>query len=113
MSTATDPSLREVTQIKREIARSLRSRLKSKGVSVSSLARDTGTSRTAIRRVLDPVNTSITLHTLVRTAHSLGYSLRLSMEPRIEKVEPVPAPDEAQPLMADLARALDRLPRRR
>lgn len=112
MKPQAQPALREVTRIKRQISRTLRSRLKAKGTTVASLARDTGTSRTAIRRVLDDENTSITLHTLVRTAQSLGYTLRLTMEPTIEKVEPVEPPREVESLMRDLGDALDRLPAR-
>jgi len=107
-----DSSTREVLAIKRQISRSLRSRLKQKGATVASLARDTGTSRTAIRRVLDDQNTSITLHTIVRTANSLGYRLRLTMEPTIEKVERFATPKKVEPLMHELGRALDRLPAR-
>lgn len=109
MKTSAD---REVATIKRQIARTLNARLKSGGTTIASIARDTGTSRTAIRRVLDEHNTSITLHTIVRTAQSLGYRLRLTMEPTINKVECLEAPEEVKPLMADLGRALDRLPKR-
>jgi len=112
VKTLTHPASREVTRIKRQISRTLRARLKAKGTTVASLARDTGTSRTAIRRVLDNENTSITLHTLVRTAQSLGYTLRLTMEPMIEKVEPVEPPQAVKSLMRDLGEALDRLPAR-
>ena len=113
MATLEKESLREVTAIKRQISKSLRFRLKQRGVTVASLARDTGTSRTAIRRVLDERNTAITLHTIVRTARGLGYRLRLSMEPTVERMERVPAPKEAEALMAALGHALDRVPVRR
>lgn len=112
MRTTVDTADKEVAAIKRVIARSLRSRLKEKGATVASLARDTGTSRTAIRRVLDQKNTSITLSTIVRTANSLGYRLRLSMEPVIEKVERVHTPKKVAPLMDELGQALDELPKR-
>jgi transcriptional regulator with XRE-family HTH domain len=113
MATLEKETLREVTEIKRQISKSLRFRLKQRGVTVASLARDTGTSRTAIRRVLDKRNTAITLYTIVRTAKGLGYRLRLSMEPSIDKIERVPTPAEAEPLMAVLGRALERLPAHR
>jgi transcriptional regulator with XRE-family HTH domain len=112
MKTLEDTAAREVSAIKRQISRSLRTRLKQKGMTVASLARDTRTSRSAIRRVLDDRNTSITLQTIVRTAKSLGYRLRLTMEPTIEKVERIKAPKAVEPLMRDLGRALDRLPSR-
>jgi phosphate uptake regulator len=53
MATLEKESRHEVAEIKRQISKSLRFRLKQRGVTVASLARDTGTSRTAIRRVLD------------------------------------------------------------
>ena len=112
MKTSKSSSLREVVAIKREISGNLRFRLKQKGVTVASLARDTGTSRTAIRRVLDGKNTSITLYTIVRTANSLGYRVRLIMEPRIDKIERIQTPKEVEPLMRALGQALDRLPAR-
>jgi len=109
MKTSAD---REVATIKRQISRTLNARLKRTDTTIASLARDTGTSRTAIRRVLDESNTSITLHTIVRTAQSLGYRLHLTMEPTIDKVERIETPKEVEPLMADLGRALDHLPSR-
>lgn len=112
MSTLQDPSTKDVVAIKRTISKTLRSRLRQRGVTLASLARDTGTSRTAIRRVLDGSNTSITLHTIVRTARSLGYQVRLTLEPSIEKIERVESPAEVAPLMRDLGEALDRLPAR-
>ena len=112
-ATLAKESRHEVAEIKRQIAKSLRFRLKQRGGTVDALARDTGTSHNAIRRVLDEHKTAITLHTLVRTANGLGYRLRLSMEPAIERIEHVPTPREAEPLMAALGRGLDRRPARR
>lgn len=101
-------SRRDVAAIKRQISKGLRFRLKQSGVTVASLARDTGTSRTAIRRVLDERNTAITLHTIVRTAKVLGYRLHLSLEPSIDRVETITTPKAAEPLLAALGRSLDR-----
>lgn len=112
MRTRQDPATKDVFAIKRTISRTLRSRLKQRGVTLASLARDTGTSRTAIRRVLDASNTSITLYTIVRTARSLGYHVRLSLEPSIDRVERIEPPAEATSLMKNLGEALDRLPAR-
>ena len=113
MATLEKESRRDVAAIKRQISKSLRFRLKQRGVTVASLARDTGTSRTAIRRVLDERNTAITLHTIVRTAKGLGYRLQLSLESSIDRIEPVETPKAAEPLLAALGRSLDRLPERR
>lgn len=104
-----DPSTRDILAIKRTISRTLRSRLKQREVTLASLARDTGTSRTAIRRVLDERNTSITLYTIVRTARSLGFHVRLSLEPSIDRIEAVETPAEVAPLMENLGAALERL----
>jgi hypothetical protein len=41
-----------------------------------------GTSRTQVKRVLDPANIAVSLETMVRAAHALGKELR------IELVEP-------------------------
>ena len=109
MSTRTD---REVATIKRQLARTLNARLKHRGATIATLARDTRTSRTANPRVLDAHNTSITLNTIVRTVQSLGYRLQLTLEPSIDKVERIKTPAAVEPLMADLGRALDRLPPR-
>lgn len=112
MITGDDLASQEVAAIKKQISKTLRLRLKEKGVTLASLARDTGTSRTAIRRVLDGRNTSITLNTLVRTAQSVGYRVSLIMEPTIDRIEQVETPPEAEAAMAALARALDKLPAR-
>lgn len=101
---------REASTIKRTLSRGLKSRLEAQGGSVASPARELGTSRTAIQRVLDPENTSITLHTMVRAAHALGYKVRLELEPRISKDESVEAPRKSQPLLDRLGAAVDRLP---
>ena len=101
---------RDATAIKRTISRGFKSRLRAQGGSVASLARELGTSRTAVQRVLDPENTSITLHTMVKAAHSLGYKVRLELEPRISKIEPVAAPRKVQPLLTQLGDIMDRLP---
>jgi len=111
MPTATaQKALKDVRAIKRRLAAQLSTRLKQRGGNVSSLARELGTSRTAVQRVLDPKNTSITLHTMVNAASSLGYKLSLTMEPRIKSIERVEAPASSITLMAELGDAVDRLP---
>lgn len=103
---------REASALKRVVSAGLRRQLARQGTSRASLARELGTSRSAIDRVLDEENTSITLHTLVRAASTLGYRLELSMTPRIDKVEAVKAPARLKPLMKKLGAALDRRPAR-
>ena len=103
---------REVSAIKRMLSVKLQTRLKQRRGTVASLARELGTSRTAVQRVLNPKNTSITLQTMVRAANVLGYKVSFTMEPRIEKVERVEAPVKVESLLAKLGEAVDRLPSR-
>ena len=110
MSVLEKSSRVEALLLKRQLSKVLRLRLSQQGVTVASLARETGTSRTAIRRVLDGKNTFITLNTIVRTAKGLGYKVALVMEPTIDVVERVDAPKDVEPLMDALGEVLDRLP---
>lgn len=110
--TSTREIKREVSAIKRMLSAKLQTRLKQQRGTVASLARELGTSRTAVQRVLNPKNTSITLQTMVRAASSLGYKVSFTMEPRIEKVESVEAPAEVESLLAKLGDTVDRLPAR-
>ena len=100
----------EVVAIKRTLSEGLRKRLRQRNRTVASLARELGTSRTAIQRVLDPQNASITLHTMVKAANCLGYRLELKLEPRIDRIERVATPSGVEPLMEKLGHVLDRLP---
>jgi len=110
MPTPRDAATRDLLAIKRTLSRTLRARLRQRAATVAGIARDTGTSRTAIRRVLDARNPSITLHSLVRTARSLGLQVRLTLEPSIDRIAAVPAPSSSVPLLTRLGAALDRLP---
>ena len=50
-----------------------------KHVTKSTLATQLKTSRSALDRLLDPENTSVTLHSLVRAATVLGKKLTISL----------------------------------
>ena len=52
--------------------------MKADNISVNRLARELETSRTAICRILDPENTSITLNTIEKVAKYLGKRIILS-----------------------------------
>jgi antitoxin HicB len=67
--------------IKKTLARSLRSKMKAEKTTVSALAKQIGTGRTAIRRLLDEENTSVTLFTMSRAAEALGLRLTLEATP--------------------------------
>ncbi len=69
----------EAIAIKRVIAYELEEKIKKKHLSKSAAAHKIGTSRSALDRLLDPVNTSITLHTLIKAAHFIGKKLHVSL----------------------------------
>lgn len=69
----------EATALKRVIATTLMHRMERLDISVSELARALGTSRAAVNRVLDPLNASLTLNTLSRTAAALGCRVKLEI----------------------------------
>ncbi len=103
---------REAFAMKRVLSDKLNAQLRLRSTSKAALAKDLGTSRSAVDRVLDPKNTSITLRTLVRAANRLGYRINLTLEPHIDKVESVSVPQQLEPLAHRLGEALDELPPR-
>lgn len=68
----------EAIAIKRVIAYALETKMKADKISVNRLAKELDTSRTAICRILDPENTSITLNTIEKVAKYLGKKIILS-----------------------------------
>ena len=68
----------EATAIKRVIAYALEQKMLADNISVNRLAKELATSRTAICRILDPENTSITLNTIEKVAKYLGKRIVLS-----------------------------------
>ena len=58
----------EAVAIKRVIAYALEQKMLEDNISVNRLAKELETSRTAICRILDPENTSITLNTIEKVA---------------------------------------------
>lgn len=68
----------EAAALKRVIAYALEQKMKTDNISVNRLAKELETSRTAICRILDPENTSITLSTIVKVAKYLGKGISLS-----------------------------------
>jgi transcriptional regulator with XRE-family HTH domain len=50
-------------------------------LSISTLAERMGTGRTAVRRILDAKNTSITFRSMSRAAQAVGLRIRLTAEP--------------------------------
>lgn len=72
--------------MKRTLARSLRSHLRANGGNLAELARELGTGRNAVRRILDETNTSITLQTMAKAARAVGLRLTLRAEPASPRV---------------------------
>lgn len=68
----------EAVALKRVIAYELRQKMKQENISVNRLAKELETSRTAVCRILDPENTSITLNTIEKVAKYLGKKIILS-----------------------------------
>ena len=68
----------EAIAIKRVIAYALEQKMSEDNMSVNRLAKELSTSRTAISRILDPQNTSITLNTIEKIAKYLGKRVILS-----------------------------------
>jgi len=68
----------EAIAIKRAMAYQLQTVLQKSNISKIELAKKMHTSRSALNRLLDPNNTSITLKTLVKIAHVLGRKITFS-----------------------------------
>jgi DNA-binding Xre family transcriptional regulator len=68
----------EAAAVKRVIAFEIEEMMKEKGFSKTAMARRMATSRSALERLLNPGNVSVTLHTLERTA--LASDKRLKIE---------------------------------
>lgn len=69
----------EAVAIKRVIAFELEKTMKKKHVSKTKMAEKMGTSRSALDRLLDPSNISVTLNTLAKAAHAMGKKLHVSI----------------------------------
>jgi len=68
------------TRAEKEIlAWKLHRAMREKKMTISALARKMNTSRSAINRILDPANRSITLSTLEKTAGALGKRWRFEL----------------------------------
>lgn len=67
----------EATAIKRVVALQLADLMQNENLSKTDMAKRMNTSRTAIDRLLDPQNESVTLQTLERAALALGKRLEI------------------------------------
>lgn len=69
----------EAIAIKRIIALEIKNTMKANHITKSTLAKRMKTSRPSLDRLLDPENTSTTLHTLVKVAWVLGKRLQITL----------------------------------
>ncbi len=67
----------EVVALKRVIAHQIAELMKEHNLSKTELARRMGTSRSALERLLDPDNASVTLLTLERAAAAVGKRIKI------------------------------------
>ena len=65
--------------LKRVIAWEVRQKMQSEQLSKTKMATLMNTSRSALDRLLDPMNTSVTLHTLDNAARALGKTLYIEL----------------------------------
>ncbi|MCY4359023.1 MAG: Fis family transcriptional regulator [Gammaproteobacteria bacterium] len=65
--------------IKRVIAWEIAQKMEAEDISKTKMAKIMDTSRSALDRLLDPENTSITLHTLDNAARAIGKTLRIEL----------------------------------
>lgn len=84
-------------ELKRSLAASILRRMEEEDISISALAARIGTGRTAVRRILDANNTSITFRSMSRAAHAVGLKIKLIAEPM--------SPDELGRLAQRLAKS--------
>ena len=69
----------EARAIKEIIAWQLIEEMEKQNLSKATMAKRMQTSRSALDRLLDPENTSVTLHTMQKAAAVLGKHLRLKL----------------------------------
>jgi antitoxin HicB len=70
----------QAVALKRVIAYQLLDELTQQHLSQTDLATKMQTSKAAITRLLDPDNTSVTLHTLLKAAHALGKTIHIAIK---------------------------------
>lgn len=68
------------TAVKRYIAYQLQQKMTEENLSKSEMAKRMSTSRSALDRLLDPDNTSVTLQTLQSAAQAVGGRLKVELE---------------------------------
>lgn len=79
---AEDGILEEVTEeaAKRVLARSMAVLIAQSGKTKTQIAKDMGSSRSQVNRLLDESDTGVTLHTVMAAAHATGGRVRITVE---------------------------------
>ena len=72
-------------EFKRSLISSIQKKMQADRLSVSTIAKRMGTGRTAVRRILDAKNTSITFRSMSRAAQAVGLKIKLVAEPMSPK----------------------------
>lgn len=78
----TEDNLLEICEeqaIKEILADQIRMAMENEGLNKTAMAKRMKTSRQALDRLLDPSNTSVTLHTMQRAAAAVGRKLTLEL----------------------------------
>jgi hypothetical protein len=78
-------TLSSEVEFKRTLISSIQKRMLAERLSVSTMAKRMGTGRTAVRRILDVKNTSITFRSMSRAAQAVGLKIKLVAEPMSPK----------------------------
>ncbi len=66
--------------IKEILADQIKIAMETEGLNKTAMAQRMNTSRQALNRLLDPANTSVTLHTMQRAAAAVGRKLTLRLQ---------------------------------
>jgi antitoxin HicB len=69
----------EAQALKELLAEQIERAMQEQDLSRTAMATRMGTSRAALHRLLDPANTSVTLHTLQKAAQVIGKRVRLEL----------------------------------
>jgi antitoxin HicB len=69
----------EALAIKRVIVFELKKIMEQEHLTKSEMARRIHTSRSQLDRLLDPLNTSVTLATIIKASHAIGKKFKLSI----------------------------------
>ncbi|HEY4248585.1 MAG TPA: hypothetical protein VGM64_17320 [Lacunisphaera sp.] len=96
--------------LKRSLTASILKKMAQDKLSITALAERMGTGRTAVRRVLDAKNTSITFRSMSRAAQAVGLQIKLIAEPMspddLGKLAQRLAKSKSRPESAKLAREI-------